>query len=290
MKWIVFGGRGWIGEQFVEVLRDRGDDIIIPTVRADDAVGVASLLDAETPDRVVSLVGRTHGPGHSTIDYLEQPGTLVENVRDNLYGPCILAHACDARNIHVTYLGTGCIFSYDDDTAAFTEDDDPTFFGSSYSVVKGYTDQMMRHMFPNALNVRIRMPITADRHPRNFITKITTYAKICSVPNSMTVLPELVPIMVDMAVQGTTGTVNLTNPGTISHDEILEMYRDIVDPSFTWVTFSEDDQRRVLAADRSNNRLDTAVLERLYPHVRPIRDAVRAVLLEMARDDTQSPS
>ena len=281
MKWIVFGGRGWIGEQFVEVLRARGDDIIIPTVRADDETGVDALLETERPDRVVSLIGRTHGPGFSTIDFLEQPGKLVDNVRDNLYAPCILANACATRGIHYTYLGTGCIFSYDDDATAFTEDAAPNFFGSSYSVVKGFTDRMMHRLYPDALNVRIRMPITADRHPRNFITKITSYAKVCSVANSMTVLPELVPIMVDMAAKKMSGTVNLTNPGTISHNEILEMYTEIVDPSFTWSNFSDAEQRRVLAAARSNNCLDTTVVQRLYPGVNPIREAVRDVLVSM---------
>lgn len=281
MKWIVFGGHGWIGEQFVALLRARHHIVVIPSVRADDARAVATLLDTETPDRVVSLIGRTHGPGFSTIDYLEQPGKLVENMRDNLYGPCILAHACATRNIHFTYLGTGCIFSYSENQDTFTEDDAPNFFGSSYSVVKGYTDQLMHHLFPNALNVRIRMPITADWHPRNFITKITSYAKICSVPNSMTVLPELLPVLVDMISRNDTGTINLTNPGTMSHNEILEMYKEIVDPYFTWENFTEEEQRQVLASARSNNCLDTTRLERHYPYVDNIREAVRRVLWRM---------
>jgi 3,5-epimerase/4-reductase len=132
------------------------------------------------------------------------------------------------------------------------------------------------------LNVRIRMPITADRSNRNFITKITSYARICSVPNSMTVLPELLPCVVKMALNGETGTINLTNPGTISHNEILEMYREIVDPEFTWQNFTVEEQAKILAAGRSNNFLDTCKLEALFPNVLPIRESVRNILLEMA--------
>lgn len=277
MKWLVFGGDGWIGSQVAALLRARGDDVCIPRVRADDEAGVDALLRDDRPDRVLGLMGRTHGPGHATIDYLERKDVLVDNVRDNLYAPWVLAHLCAARDIHFTYLGTGCIFS----DGTFAEDDAPNFFGSSYSVVKGFTDRMM-HMYRGTLNVRIRMPINADRHPRNFITKIVSYDKICSVANSMTVLPDLLPLAVDMAVNRVTGTVNLTNPGTISHDAILEMYREIVDPSFTWQNFSIDEQRRVLLADRSNNRMDTARLERMYPAVAPIDCAVRRVLVAMA--------
>jgi len=136
-------------------------------------------------------------------------------------------------------------------------------------------------MYPHVLNVRIRMPITADFNARNFITKILNYERICSVPNSMTVLPELLPILIDMIQEGVTGTVNLTNPGLISHNEILEMYREIVDPEFKWSNFTIEEQNRILAAGRSNNYLDTARLETLYPGVKPIKESVKQIMYEI---------
>jgi len=95
----------------------------------------------------------------------------------------------------------------------------------------------------------------------------------------MTVLEEILPIMVDMALNERTGTYNMTNPGLISHNEILEMYREIVDPDFTWKNFSQEEQLKILAADRSNNELTTDKLQTLYPRLRPIRQAVRETLL-----------
>jgi hypothetical protein len=122
------------------------------------------------------------------------------------------------------------------------------------------------------------MPITGDYNPRNFITKILNYEKICSMPNSMTVLPVLLPILLDMITKNVTGTINLTNPGTITHNEILEMYRDIIDPDFKWTNFSVEEQNQILAAGRSNNELDTTLLESLYPNVTPIKEAIRNLL------------
>ena len=72
----------------------------------------------------------------------------------------------------------------------FKEDATPNFFGSSYSIVKGYTDELMHMLEDCVLNLRIRMPIISKTHSRNFITKITKYEYICSMPNSMTVLDE----------------------------------------------------------------------------------------------------
>jgi len=123
------------------------------------------------------------------------------------------------------------------------------------------------------------MPITAEKNPRNFITKIANYPKICSVSNSMSVLPELLPVVIDMMTQRITGTVNLTNKGVISHNEILEMYKEIIDPTFTWENFSQDEQRTILAADRSNNFLETVRLEQIYPELSHIKDAVHACLI-----------
>ena len=122
------------------------------------------------------------------------------------------------------------------------------------------------------------MPITEEKNPRNFITKITNYEKICSIPNSMTVLPELLPLVLDMMNKHTTGTVNLTNPGLISHNEILEMYRELVDPSFTWKNFSLEEQSKILDSARSNNYLDTTKLEQLYPEVMNIKESIRKCL------------
>ena len=135
-------------------------------------------------------------------------------------------------------------------------------------------------MEDTVLNLRIRMPIVDSEHPRNFITKIVNYEKICNCPNSMTVLPELLPIALDMALQYRTGTINLTNPGLISHNEILDMYIQIVDPNFTYQNFTYEEQMEILDSGRSNNFLDTNKLQSLYPTVKNIKDSVKECLLQ----------
>ena len=145
--------------------------------------------------------------------------------------------------------------------------------------MKGTTDKLMNLIYNNhCLNLRIRMPITDNHNPRNFITKITNYEKICSIKNSMSVLPELLPIMLDLMKKQKVGTINLTNPGLISHNEILELYKEIVDNNFTWNNFTVEEQSKILESDRSNNYLDTSRLEQLYPNVKNIKDSVRDIL------------
>jgi len=298
---LVFGGNGWIGSKVVELLQNANIKVIKSLCRADDIKMIQRELDLiKNVTHIMSFIGRTHGVYENevigTIDYLEKPGKLVENINDNLFSPIGLAEISKKNGIHFTYLGTGCIFEYDeqkhiygDQETGFLESDLPNFFGSSYSIVKGYTDRLMQLLYSDStLNARIRMPITDEQgSPRNFITKITTYKKVCSIPNSMTVLDELLPVLIEMALNKQVGTVNLTNPGLISHNEILEMYKEIVDPDFTWSNFSIEEQNQILASKRSNNCLDTIKLTNttlsFKNPVTPIKDAVRSVFLRMKR-------
>ncbi len=98
----------------------------------------------------------------------------------------------------------------------------------------------------------------------------------------MTVLNELLPIMIEMALNRTVGTVNLTNPGLISHNEILTMYKEIVNPDFTWENFSIDEQNSILASKRSNNCLNTEkITEITNGRVCNIKESVKNILLLM---------
>ena len=283
---LIYGHKGWIGQQVISYLNKiKTDDFkyVCGNARVDNIEELENEIKNIYPTHIISLIGRTHGEGISTIDYLENH--LYENVRDNLFSPMVLALLSKKYNYHLTYLGTGCIFEYENlssilnnetEYKMFNENDKPNFHGSSYSIVKGFTDQLMH--FNNSLNIRIRMPITSEPNQRNFITKITSYEKICSIPNSMTVLDELIPIIIDLMFKNHIGTINMVNPGVISHNEILEMYKEIVDPKFIWKNFTIEEQDKILKSKRSNNHLDTTLLQKLYPNVKNIHESVRECL------------
>lgn len=281
--WVIYGGHGWIGRQIAEILGS--EKVICGNARAENRHDVGDELKSivrkySSRIRVICVLGRTSGPGCSNIDYLED--RLVDNLRDNLHAPMVLAQVCLLLGIHMTYIGTGCIYEYDvihkmpnfvdnkwdlSETTGWNEFDPPNFNKSAYSAVKGITNDLIRS-YPNVLQLRIRMPIVGYHHPRNFITKITTYKDVISIPNSMTILPELLPMAIIMARDELTGTYNFTNPGVISHGEILDLYKKYVDPEFTYNIVPD------LPYRRSNNYLDTSRIESLFPNIRPIKDAI----------------
>ena len=118
MKILVYGANGWIGQQFIDILKTKQLDCIRGVSRVDDYATVLQEIVTTNPTHVVSFIGRTHGTigdkQYTTIDYLEQDGKLQENVRDNLYSPLLLSMICKEHDIHYTYLGTGCIFKFDE--------------------------------------------------------------------------------------------------------------------------------------------------------------------------------
>ena len=295
MKFLVYGKNGWIGGKVLKYLQDNGYDVISGETRVENVNDLENEILTVQPTHVISLIGRTHGTyngkTYGTIDYLEQPGRLVENVRDNLFSPLVLSFLAQKHSFHFTYLGTGCIYTYDnehpyeEEMNGFGEYSKPNFFGSSYSTVKGFTDQLMHFFDKNVLVLKIRMPITDEFNGRNFITKITNYEKVCSIKNSMSVLDELIPIMIKLIKDNVTGPLNFTNPGLISHNEILEMYKEIVDPSFKWNNFTIEEQNAILDSGRSNNFLDTTRLESLCPEVKNIKVSVREALVRMVENN-----
>jgi dTDP-4-dehydrorhamnose reductase len=232
---------------------------------------VARELDQVQPSHVLMAAGIT---GRPNIDWCED--NKPETIRTNVIGTLNIVDLCHDRNIHCTIYATGCIFIYDEQHPegsgiGFTEDDKPNFDGSFYSQTKGYMEPMLK-CYPNALILRVRMPVSDDLIHRSFVTKIVKYDKVVNIPNSMTILTELLPASLAMAKKGLTGVYNFTNPGVISHNQVLDLYTKYIDPTYTYTNFTVEEQAKVIKAPRSNNELDTTKLLRDMPEGIVIHD------------------
>lgn len=278
---LVFGGStGWIGQKIVSLLHEKGHTAICAQSRLENREELYQEICAVHPDFIINAAGVT---GRPNVDWCES--NKQQTLRSNIIGAMTLADVAFLLGIHVTHFGTGCIYQYDEahpqgSGRGFTETDEPNFTGSFYSKTKGMLDALLLS-YPNVLNLRLRMPISSDLHPRNFITKIIHYAKVVNVPNSMTVLDDLLPVAIDMTLKKRVGTYNFTNPGVISHNEILSLYKQFVDPSFTWQNFSVEEQNKILKAQRSNNELDVHKLLEEYPTIPSIKESMQRVFEKM---------
>lgn len=280
-KVLIFGGKtGWIGGMLADVLKkDYADvEVFLAESRLQNRADVEKELDTIKPTHVLNAAGLT---GRPNIDWCEDH--KPETVRTNVIGTLNCADLCHLKNIHCTMFQTGCIFKYDDDHklgsgVGFTEESFPNFAESWYSETKGYIEQMLK-CYPNVLTLRVRMPISDDLFHRNFITKIVKYEKVVNIPNSMTVLTEMLPASIGMAKKGLTGVYNFTNPGVISHNEVLDLYTKYIDPTYTYKNFTLEEQAKVIKAGRSNNELDATKFMRDLPEGCTVNDIKTAVEL-----------
>jgi dTDP-glucose 4,6-dehydratase len=292
MKWLVFGSKGYIGAQIVNEIKQLWPkDMVIEQLdhftSISDESKIRQIYKQEQPDFVVISVGRSYlkNGANKTVDDLQNLYTLPTNLQDNLEVPFLLASVAQQYSFikKVIYIGTGCIFQ---DLKGFEKDpkesDFGDFTGSCYSIVKGLTDRLFHFtsLFPKLINVRLRMPVTYDLCPRNLIYKLASYPKVIDVPNSVSVLPTLWPILLTATKNTTfTGTLHLVNPGALTHPQILDLYRQYVDPEHNYQKMSLEEQKAQLKAERSNIVLNTDQLRELAQECKlPLLDAKEAMI------------
>lgn len=270
---LIYGKTGWIGGMLGRLLDSENHTYFFGSARLYDRDAIKRDIARCQPTHILNAAGLT---GRPNVDWCETHKTEV--IRTNVLGTLNIIDIAKNEGIHVTNFATGCIYAYDDDHTfdgpGFTETDAPNFTGSYYSKTKAMVDELVKD-YDNVLQLRLRMPIDDDlANPRNFIHKIAGYDKVVDIPNSMTVLNELIPMAVRLALRKLTGIYNFTNPGVISHNEVLQLYREYCDASFNWKNFSVEEQSKVLAAPRSNNKLDTTKLEKQFPDLLDIRTSL----------------
>eukprot|EP00542_Grammatophora_oceanica_P010684 CAMPEP_0194041994 /NCGR_PEP_ID=MMETSP0009_2-20130614/13794_1 /TAXON_ID=210454 /ORGANISM="Grammatophora oceanica, Strain CCMP 410" /LENGTH=317 /DNA_ID=CAMNT_0038685669 /DNA_START=57 /DNA_END=1010 /DNA_ORIENTATION=- len=272
-KVIIYGGKtGWIGGLMYDLIEKQGGiEVFKAEARIENRADVEKELDEIKPSHVLMAAGIT---GRPNIDWCED--NKPDTIRTNVIGTLNVADLCNLKGIHCTIYATGCIFKYDEahplgSGIGFKEEDTPNFDGSWYSQTKGYMEPMLA-CYPNCMILRVRMPVSDDLIHRNFVTKIVKYERVVNIPNSMTILHEMLPASLAMAKKGLTGVYNFTNPGVISHNEVLDLYTKYIDPTYTYKNFTLEEQAKVIKADRSNNELDTTKLMRDMPEGIVIND------------------
>lgn len=271
---LVFGGKtGWFGQKIVAILRSMGLTPICANSRLENRHDIIREIEQVKPDCIINSAGIT---GRPNIDWCEEH--KPETIRANIIGALNLADITFIYNKHMTNIGTGYLYNYDDKHLknggiGFTEEDEPNYSRSFYSESKIYLEKLLLR-YTNILNLRFGIPISCDWNSRNFIVKIINYKGVINEPNSFSVLEDLLPIAVEMTLRGFKGNYNFVNPGVMSHNEILELYKLHIDPSFVWKNFTVEEQNKILKTSRPNCELNANKLLRKFPNIPNIKDSV----------------
>jgi UDP-glucose 4,6-dehydratase len=230
---------------------------------------IKELLTWYKPDIIVNCIGRTGSPN---IDFCETH--KEETHTANVVIPTMFAHECEKLGIRFIHLGSGCVMYGQsphgrdemhcllwDDAIPYKvridtgwKETDITSPKSYYSQTKYECDNNLKDM-KNTTILRLRMPISSKKHPRNLLNKLIKYKQVLDEPNSMTFVSDLVNAIDFVINKELYGIYNVASPLPLKHSDLLEEYRKYV-PNHTYQRINKETLDKMVIAPRSNCILD----------------------------------
>lgn len=239
-----------------------------------DLPAVRKEIERTKAEVVINAAGKTGSPN---VDWCESHP--VETFSVNVSGAINLAIATHEAGCHLIHLGSGCIFYGDSPSPGGWREEDFANPESLYSRSK-YAADLALSRFSNTAIARLRMPIDDKPGPRNLISKLAKYDRVVDVLNSVTVVEDLVNAVRKMSEVRATGIFHVVNPGPMRHKDLLNLYKEVVDPKHTYQLIHEDDlvKQGLAVKRRSNCILADTRLSSIGVELRPLGEALRATM------------
>ncbi len=198
---IAIYGKGWLGTMIHKAIPDS-----ILLGRGDMVTGFDVLINAAAK---------------TNIDLCEK--NKVETVESNVTLAANLAKLCKQSGAKYVFISSACIFESKDinDVKDENSTPNPQCF---YARTKWFAEELIQEIDPDVLIVRPRLPISEVPHPRNTINKLLSYDKIITGQETVTVVEDFIPKLVELIEQDAKGTYNVVNKGTISPSEIADAF------------------------------------------------------------------
>lgn len=263
-------GNNWMSRQFIKEFEKKEFEYILNDIDEADN----NLLSKIIEKNISHVIYFNNFLIEDELEDLE----LMDNLKNNLLIPSKIALFCQKYKIHFTYIGTGDIYNYkntDKKRTPFNEEDEPNNFNSNFNSIRCCVDRLLK--LTDTLNLRFRSPITSDLNDNgNYLKKILKSLKINNLKNSISVLDELIPLAIEMMINKKIGTYNFTNPGIISQNEILQIYKEFYDTNYSWNCLDNVMEKKY---EKKNIKchLDSSLLELNY-NVNPVKISIKKLL------------
>lgn len=275
---LIYGWSGYIGRHIIKELEKKNLEFVLSSNRIYNYIDVESDIELYNPKFIISAAGYSTP---TTIDFYES--NKEELILTNTTGNLILADLTSKYNIHLTLIMSGCIYNYKnyDDVGyykfKYDEKDTPNFDKSFYSKNRIQTEELLSN-YDHICILRLRMPISNDLHHKSLITKIIKYSTVINIPNSMTVLEDLIPFIHIVMEKKLTGKFNLVNFGIITHSQILDMYIKYINPNYKYAIITEKEQSNKVLVARSNCHLSNKKISQ-YMYIPHINNSIEMIFI-----------
>ncbi|MDB4445914.1 sugar nucleotide-binding protein [bacterium] len=280
----LMGANGFIGAEFTRQIKQNGYKLSkISRVNCElyRPRELQKTLASIAPDFLINCAGYT---GKPNVDACEMD--KANCLAGNAVLPGIISEACERLEIPWGHVSSGCIFTgaRQDDTG-FTEADAPNFSFrqnncSFYSGTKALGEEILSDS-ESCYIWRLRIPFSNVDSERNYITKLLRYDRLLEARNSLSELTEFVSAALDcFELKVPFGIYNLTNPGSVTTSEVVDIIRETLQPHRTFKFFDSEVQfmQQAASARRSNCVLDSSKAIAAGLKLTPINNAVREAL------------
>src|SRR5262249_32612097 len=108
------------------------------------------------------------------------------------------------------------------------------------------------------------------------------YKRVLVRKNSLSHVPDFLAAAKALIARRAAGVYNVVNEGALSPFEVMELYRELVDPRHAFEPLAWDQMGQVARAGRSSCLLSTDKLKGEGLMLPPVRQAVEAALRRLA--------
>jgi dTDP-4-dehydrorhamnose reductase len=281
-KLAILGSTGYVGGALKRHCEEKRISFVaLGRSESINAESLRKAIEASGADHLINCAGYT---GKPNVDACEVHKT--ECLEGNGVLPGLVRQACEMARIPWGHVSSGCIYTgRRTDGAGFTEQDAPNFTFrqdncSFYSGCKALGEELLAGA-ERCYIWRLRIPFENTANPRNYIQKVMSYSKLLDAENSLSNLHEFVAACVDsFRLQLPYGIYNLTNPGSVTTREVVEMIREsgVSDKAFEFFKNEEDFMQKAAKTPRSNCVLDSTKAIAGGLKLRTVQDALQESL------------
>ena len=277
---ILLGGNGYIGSAYRRYLQSHGVTFAAPGRKHLDCANSAQLADFLHQNKAEFLINAAGYTGKPNVDACEDNKAAC--LLGNAVLPGIVAQACSEAGIPWGHVSSGCLYSgRRADGRGFTEDDAPNFSFrqnncSFYSGCKALGEEVLSTA-PQCYLWRLRIPFDENDSARNYLSKLMRYERLLEVENSLSDLGEFVRATLQCRQKKLPyGTYNMTNPGSVTTREVVEIIRASGVRRWEPQFFASEKafMQTTAKAPRSSCVLDSSKITEAGIALTPVREAI----------------
>lgn len=214
-QYLLIGGHGFLGRHVESVLSSihRSTYVLPRHIRLCQSDVIKQTIESTGAKFVVCAAGVS---GKPTVQWCEDHE--LETFETNVLDVCNLIRICRDAGVHLTYFGSGLVYARkDSNEAARCEVDEPNLTSMVYCRYRVMLESIIRRCYiTDVLYLRILYPCSFDGDAKCFFEKMmgrSTSVKDARV--SLTIIPDLFPLIPKMVEDGRTGIVNFVNRGSV---------------------------------------------------------------------------